>query len=62
MTKAKKKRGDDDLTSMTIKVPDRIRRHWIGKAKMQGTDVSKMVVEHLTKKLGLPEDAEQPKD
>jgi hypothetical protein len=53
-----KKRDDNALTSLTVKVPDKIRRYWIAKAKMQGTDVSKMVVEHLTKKLGLPPDEE----
>jgi hypothetical protein len=51
----KAKRQPDDLTSLTVKVPDSLRVHWLIKAKQSGTNLSAVIVEHLTKIYGKPE-------
>lgn len=54
MTK-NKKRNPDDLTSLTVKVPEKDRIFWLSKAKMDGTNLSAVIVEYLTKIYGKPE-------
>ena len=54
MAKAKK-RQPTDLTSLTVKVPEKDRIFWLAKAKMDGTNLSAVIVEYLTKKYGKPE-------
>ena len=51
----KAKRQPDDMTSLTVKVPDNLRVHWLVEAKKQGTSLSAVIVEHLIKKFGKPE-------
>lgn len=51
----KPERKETDLTSLTVKVPDQLRRYWLAQAKMRGTTLSAIIVEHLTKTLGKPE-------
>lgn len=55
MAEKKTKRKPDDLTSLTVKVPEKMRLFWLAKAKMDGTNLSAVIVEHLTKKYGKPE-------
>lgn len=54
-TTKKAKRQPEDLTSLTVKVPDNLRVHWLIAAKKEGTNLSAVIVEHLTKKYGKPE-------
>ena len=51
----KPKRQPTDLTSLTVKIPDSLRVHWLVKAKQDGTNLSAVIVEYLTKKYGKPE-------
>lgn len=51
----KPKRLPDDMTSLTVKVPDNLRVHWLVEAKKQGTSLSAVIVEYLTEKFGKPE-------
>ncbi len=51
----KPKRQPDDMTSLTVKVADNLRVHWLNAAKSDGTNLSAVIVEHLTEKYGKPE-------
>lgn len=47
--------SDDPSVSLTIKVPLSYRQHWQIEAKKRSTSVTKLIVEALGEKLGLPE-------
>ena len=47
---------EDAAVSLTIKVPLSYRQHWQIEAKRRRTSVTRLVVEALTKELGLPEE------
>jgi len=51
----KPKRQPTDLTSLTVKVEDKLRVHWLNAAKTDGTNLSAVIVEYLTKRYGKPE-------
>ncbi len=46
---------DQNVVSLTIKVPLAYRRHWQIEAKRRNTTVTSLVVEALGERLGLPE-------
>ena len=46
---------DEPAVSLTIKVPLSYRQHWQIEAKKRRTSVTSLVVEALSKELGLPE-------
>ena len=46
---------EDTAVSLTVKVPLSYRQHWQIEAKRRRTSVTSLVVEALTKELGLPE-------
>ena len=46
---------EDAAVSLTVKVPLSYRQHWQIEAKRRRTSVTSLVVEALTKELGLPE-------
>lgn len=54
-TVKKAKRQPDAMTSLTVKVPDNLRVHWLIAAKKDGTNLSAVIVEYLNKKYGKPE-------
>lgn len=43
------------VTSLTVKVPDSLRVHWLIKAKLRGTSLSAIIVKYLSEELGTPE-------
>lgn len=56
------KNGNTDLqqkvspsVSLTIKVPKNYRQHWQIEAKRRDTNVTKIIIDSLSKELGLPE-------
>lgn len=57
-TKAKPIKSPDQperVTSLTVKVPDSLRVHWLIEAKRRGTSLSAIIVKHLSEELGTPE-------
>lgn len=42
------------VTSLTVKVPDSLRVHWLIEAKRRGTSLSAIIVKHLSETLGTP--------
>lgn len=49
------KAGEEREVSMTIKVPLRLRRHYVSRAKAEGTTITKEVLGFLQKRFGEPE-------
>lgn len=45
----------DRQVNLSIKVPESARRHWVSEAKRQGTTLTAVIMESLTKTFGLPE-------
>lgn len=41
--------------NLSIKVPEVKRRHWVAEAKKQGTSLTAVIMEALSKKFGTPE-------
>lgn len=42
------------VTSLTVKVADSLRVHWLIEAKLRGTSLSAIIVKYLSKELGTP--------
>jgi len=45
---------EEKVANLTIKVPLALRQHWVGEAKKQGTSLTAVIIEALTKKFGTP--------
>jgi hypothetical protein len=41
--------------NLSIKVPESRRRHWVSEAKRQGTSLTAVILESLSKRFGEPE-------
>lgn len=41
--------------NLSIKVPEARRRHWVAEAKKQGTSLTAVIMESLSKRFGEPE-------
>jgi hypothetical protein len=48
-------KSDDKGVNLSIKVPESKRRHWVSEAKKQGTSLTAVIMESLSKKFGEPE-------
>jgi hypothetical protein len=46
---------DDKDVNLSIKVPESRRRHWVSEAKRQGTSLTAVILESLSKRFGEPE-------
>lgn len=42
------------VTSLTVKVPDSLRIHWLIESKRRGTSLSAIIVKYLSEELGTP--------
>jgi hypothetical protein len=45
----------DRGVNLSIKVPESRRRHWVSEAKRQGTSLTAVILESLSKRFGEPE-------
>lgn len=45
---------DDGVANLTIKIPIKLRRHWMSKAKAQGLTLTRVITDALTEKFGNP--------
>ena len=43
------------VTSLTVKVPDSLRIHWLIESKRRNTSLSAIIVKYLSEELGTPE-------
>jgi hypothetical protein len=48
-------KSNDREVNLSIKVSERRRRHWAAEAKRQGTSLTAVILESLSKKFGEPE-------
>jgi hypothetical protein len=46
---------ESKTVSLTIKVPENLRRHWQSESKKMGSNISADIKQALTKKYGTPE-------
>ena len=51
----KNKKQTDVEANLCVRVPKRYRQHWAGRAKLEGTTMTTVIVEALTEAFGLPE-------
>lgn len=45
---------EEKTANLSIKVPLALRQHWVGEAKKQGTSLTAVIIEALTKRFGTP--------
>jgi hypothetical protein len=46
---------ENRMTSLTVKVSDKLRIHWLTEAKKRRTSLSAVIVKHLTEEFGTPD-------
>lgn len=46
---------DEEMVSLTLKVPRRYRQHWVAEARRRGLTIADVIAEHLQHRFGLPE-------
>ncbi len=51
----KSEKSEEKGVNLSIKVPESKRRHWVSEAKRQGTSLTAVIMESLSKKFGEPE-------
>lgn len=49
------KQASGKEVNLSIKVPESRRRHWVSEAKRQGTSLTAVILESLSKRFGEPE-------
>ncbi len=55
MKGSKSEKSEEKGVNLSIKVPESKRRHWVVEAKKQGTSLTAVIIEALSKKFGIPE-------
>ncbi len=53
--KSRNKSHTEKQVNLGIKINESRRRHWVGRAKLQGITISEVIIEALAKKFGEPE-------